>query len=102
MARPTPDPDVPRLPRGRGVKVGPAHIFRILMVAGMLVMILVMRRPCADAIGNFVAQFDTPDAGVTEPKAKDPYAGKYMSEEEFRKTLDQARDAGPSTPAPEN
>lgn len=87
------DEAVQRIPRGRGVKLAPGHIFRILMVAGLLVMILVMRRPCADSIGKFVGQFDTPDAG-TAPGKRDPYGGKYLTEEEFRKQLDQARDAG--------
>jgi hypothetical protein len=88
------DPEVPKLPRGRGgyLKLNPAHVFRILMIAGLLVMVLIMRKPCGDAIGKFVAQFDAPDAGVSAPQPK------YMTEEEFRKQLDRSRDAG--TPAP--
>ncbi len=59
------------------------------MIAGLLVMVLIMRKPCGEAIGKFVGQLDAPDAGAEAPKLP-----KYMTEEEFRKQLDRARDAG--------
>lgn len=92
----TTDPDVPRIPRGRGMKLSGPHVFRILMIAGLLVMVLVMRKPCSDAVGKFVMQFDAVDAGVkgTPSKQPDPYEGKLMTEDEFRKEMNRAQDAG--------
>ncbi len=55
--------DVPKLPRGRGLKLSMPEIFRILLTAGMLIAVIVLAHPCGDAVGNFMSKFD--DKGKT-------------------------------------
>jgi hypothetical protein len=50
--------DVPKLPRGRGLKLSMPEIFRILLTAGMLIAVLLLAHPCGDAVGNFMMKFD--------------------------------------------
>ena len=57
------DDDVPHLPRGRGLKLSGATMVRIAMTAGMLVVLLMMRQSCSDAVGKFVTSFDGSAAG---------------------------------------
>ena len=64
------DPDVPRIPRGRGLKVTNAQVFKILLTAAVLVMLIVMQRPCADSVSKFVTSFD--DQGSASPKMPKP------------------------------
>jgi len=119
------DEPVPKLPRGRGMKFTGPQVVRIAMFATLLMAVLLMRRPCADAVGHFVSGFDersaTHDGGVRavpkpeaivddKAKAKDPYGTKYveikpgMTEAEIKAAIEEARakaaaeagaDAGP-------
>lgn len=66
------DDDVPRLPRGRGVTLNRMQLLRIIATAVMLVLVLVLTKPCARATGKFVQSFQPPDAGpaagpITKP-----------------------------------
>jgi len=99
------DGDVPRLPRGRGVKLMGPQLFKIGMVAMLLVAVIMLRRPCSDAVGKFVSDFDQRDAGVKAPPPQqpDPYKSpvieidtRKMSDEEIKRRLDVFRnpDAG--------
>jgi hypothetical protein len=63
------DDEVPRLPRGKGFKLSRGELLRIAMTAGVLVAIIVLAKPCADATSRFVAGFDNPDAS-TKPIPK--------------------------------
>jgi len=62
------DDDVPRLPRGRGVTLNRMQLMRIVFTAILLVVVLVLTKPCARATGKFVQSFDTPDGGSGAPK----------------------------------
>lgn len=48
------DEDVPKLPRGRGLKFSTVELFRIGFTVIMLVAVLMMARPCANAVSGFV------------------------------------------------
>lgn len=66
------DDDVPRLPRGRGVTLNRMQLLRIVFTAVLLVVVLVLTKPCARATGKFVQSFDPPDGGsaakpITKP-----------------------------------
>jgi hypothetical protein len=58
------DPDVPKLPRGRGMKFSLGQIVRILMVATLLVALIVLQKPCARSVSKLVTSFDDVDAAV--------------------------------------
>jgi hypothetical protein len=73
VAKPTNDDDVPKLPRGRGLSFSFAEILRILVVATALIALLVLQKPCAKSVSQFVTGFGPKDAGVgaTAPVAPD-------------------------------
>jgi hypothetical protein len=99
------EPDVPRLPRGKGIRLAGPQMVRIVMVAALLVAVIVLQRPCGEAIDNFFKSFDPPaqDAAVKEaPKPPDPYEGKYheikpgMTDREIEQVIEKAREeSGP-------
>jgi len=77
-------------------------VMRIVMVAALLVAVIVLARPCGDAIESFFQSFDQapPDAAVKEaPRAPepDPYEGRYheikpgMTEKEIEEVIERAR-----------
>jgi hypothetical protein len=91
---PADDEAVPRLPRGRGIKLSFAEIMRILMILAMLIGVLALRRPCAQSTGRFIESFEPPvDAGPVQTPGQLP-AGRYirvsgeMTEEELREKLE--------------
>ena len=66
----TRDPDAtPRLPRGKWFgHLRAIEIIRIGMVATVLVVVIVLGRPCADGIARFVDSYARPiDAGPAAP-----------------------------------
>jgi hypothetical protein len=96
------DPDVPRLPRGRGFKLSFGELLRIGLTAIMLIAVLVLAKPCADSVSNFVASFDPPDAQpAPKPKPAIPPAppGGYvhitsdMTPQQIEQAIGAARDA---------
>ena len=100
--------DVPRLPRGRGVRMPFGQIVRIGLTATMLIAVLLLAQPCAEAVGKFVASFDPPDAqpAVVVPKVPAGYVHltPNKSPQQIQQAIDTARDAGapaPQPPAPE-
>ncbi len=56
------DPDVPKLPRGRGIKLAGPQVVRIMMTVALLVTVVVLARPCSDAVSKFVTSYGKPDA----------------------------------------
>jgi hypothetical protein len=59
MAAEEPDAEpVPKLPRGRGIRLSGPEIFRVLLTLGMLVAIVVLAKPCSEAVSSFVMRFD--------------------------------------------
>lgn len=60
---------VPRLPRGRGLRLSRPELFRVAGLALLLVFLLVTQRPCANAISRFVTGFgDQGSASATMPR----------------------------------
>ena len=61
--------EVPRLPRGRGITLSRPQLVRILGLIGVLVVLLMMQRPCSRAVSTFVTSFgDQGSAAVQMPK----------------------------------
>lgn len=96
------DEPVPKLPRGRGIKLSLAEILRIAMIGVMLVAVLALRQPCSENMGRFIESFEPPpDAGLATPPRGLPQ-GEYirltgdMTEDELREKLErlEERDAG--------
>ena len=52
------DDDVPKLPRGRGITLSVPQLVRILGLIAVLVVLLVMQKPCSNAVSKFVTGFD--------------------------------------------
>ncbi|HEU4728204.1 MAG TPA: hypothetical protein VFT22_09955 [Kofleriaceae bacterium] len=48
---------MPKLPRGRGLRLSRPQLFRIAGTVALLVFLLVMQRPCADSVSRFVTGF---------------------------------------------
>jgi hypothetical protein len=99
------DPDVPRLPRGRGIRLSSPQLFKIVFFAALLVAVIMLQRPCSEAAGNFVGQFDDRSAAKdAAPATLDPQLppGNYvelksgMTDEEIRKAIEKASE--PSAP----
>ena len=97
MARREPrDPDVPRLPRGKGFKLSFGEIVRIGLTGTMLIAVLVLAQPCADAVGRFVGSFDPPDAQpAPRPQPKGyVHLSSDMTPQQIQQAIGVARDAG--------
>jgi len=61
--------DVPKLPRGRGLRLSRPQMVRIAGTLMLLVFLIVMQRPCSDAVSKFVTGFgDQGSAAVQMPK----------------------------------
>jgi hypothetical protein len=52
------DDVVPKLPRGRGFKIGSGHMLKIILTASLLAILIVVQRPCAESVSGFVTSFD--------------------------------------------
>jgi hypothetical protein len=62
------DGPVPRLPRGRGIRLSRPELLRVIGLAGVLVFLIVTQRPCANAVSSFVTSFgDRGSAAATLP-----------------------------------
>ena len=59
---------VPKLPRGRGIRLTGPEVFRILMTVGMLIAVLVLAKPCGNAVSSFVMGFEGKNKGSAMPK----------------------------------
>jgi len=57
------DDPVPRLPRGRGLKLSRIELIRVVGLAAVLVFLIVAQRPCANAVSTFVTGFDERGVG---------------------------------------
>jgi len=68
-APPDDDEPVPRIPRGRGMKLDGAMMARIGMTLVLLIMIIVTAKPCANATSKFVHGFgEEGSASTVMPK----------------------------------
>jgi len=91
---------VPKLPRGRGMKLSGPEIVRICITAALLVAIIVLARPCGDAVSNFMMKFDKGSASKQMPKPEtvtSPQQGVLlrgdMTDEERKAAIERARAA---------
>lgn len=72
----TNDPDsgpVIKLPRGRGIRLSGPELFRIALTLAMLVAVVVLTKPCSNAVSTFVMGMDGSGQGsaVRKPGAVD-------------------------------
>jgi hypothetical protein len=101
---------VPKLPRGRGFRLTGPEVFRILITLAMLIAVLVLAKPCGNAMSNFVMGFDNgngsargsaiPHPGTVEAPgsaAMPDNTGDYvelhpgMTDEQVQQAIDQAK-----------
>lgn len=67
--RTEPDDDVPKLPRGRGLRLSRPQLIRIAGTVFLLAFLIVMQRPCANAVSTFVTSFgDQGSASAQMPR----------------------------------
>ena len=57
VKRDAPDDEVPRLSRGRGLRLSRPQMVRIAGTLLLLVFLIVVQRPCADAVSKLVTSF---------------------------------------------
>jgi hypothetical protein len=103
---------VPKLPRSRGIRLAGPEMFRIALTCGLLVAVLVLAKPCGNAMGNFVMGFEGSGKGsqlakpgtVDLPGSPAPTMGNLpgsaddyiqlhagMTDEQVKEAIDQAR-----------
>jgi len=104
------DEPVIRLPRGRGMTLDRAMLFRIAATVALLVMIVVAARPCANATSKFVTDFDDkkgsasvqmPKPGTVDQSATPVYEQlkPNMTDEEVRAAIERAKARNHAPPA---
>jgi hypothetical protein len=52
------DEPVPKLPRGRGLRLSRIELMRIAMTLAVLIALVVLMKPCSQAVSGFVMGFD--------------------------------------------
>ena len=101
---------VPKLPRGRGLRLSVPEIFRILITGAMLVAVLILAKPCGKSVSSFLMKFDNTGSGsaakhvgsgsaaiAPSMNALPGSAGDYvelhpgMTDEEVRQAIEQAK-----------
>ncbi len=90
----------PKLPRGSGFKISKAHVIKIVLTGALLVMLIVIQRPCADAVSKFVTGFDDQSAAqakMPKPGNVDGSGAQYevirgdMTEAEMKAAIERAK-----------
>lgn len=77
------DDEVTRLPRGRGIKLSSAQLFKIVMTATLLVLLIVVQRPCAEGVSKFVTEFDHPGSGAAAIPAPGSVDGSGSAADQY-------------------
>ncbi len=108
-----PDPEpIPKLPRGRGIKLSGPELFRVALTLIALVGVIVLTRPCANAVSGFVTSFDqgsdreqaVPHPGTVDVPPEPSYERLRpgMSEAEIKAAIERskARAAGSGSSTP--
>ena len=110
--------EVPKLPRGRGITLSVPQLVRILGLIAVLVVLLVMQKPCSNAVSKFVTGFDgsgsagsaSPGSGAgsgagSAPRRVEDYERLRpgMTDAEVKAAIERARlkAAGSAAPIPE-
>ena len=97
---------IPRLKRGKGIRLNSTDLFRIAAVAILLVGLVMLQRPCADGVAQFVTSVGGVDAGPAAESDGGPDLGelRMLTDEEIRdvfndkgvdKLLERDADAAP-------
>jgi len=93
-----PSEPIPRLSRGRGLRLRTSDLVRIGMVATLLICILALGRPCADGMAGFVDSFSPPPDAA--PAAAPALELERLTEEEIRRRFPGDPDAAAAEAAP--
>ena len=102
---PRDDEPVPRLPRTRGFKLSTPQLVRIGLIGGLLVLVIVVQRPCADSVSKFVTGFSgdgpakakLPKPGAVDEPSSRGSAGDYeqlrpdMTEAEIKAAIERSK-----------
>ena len=107
MSEPVEEP-VPKLPRGRGLRLTGPELFRVGLTLVALIGVLVLTRPCANAVSGFVTSFEDgsatqmPKPGTVERPQQYEQLTPGMSEKEIKEAIERskARNAGSAQPPP--
>ena len=83
---------IPRLPRGGGFRISTQNLIRIAFTAAVLIMIIVIQKPCAEHVSEFVTSYGQ---GSTAPAGGSAAAGSAMP---HPGTVDQPREYEQITP----
>jgi len=108
------DDEVPKLPRGRGIRLSIPQLMRVVGLLAVLVFLLVMQRPCANAVSTFVTGFDgSGSAGSGSAAGSGSGAGSArrldqyehlrpgMTDDEVKAVIERARAKAGSALAPD-
>jgi len=93
----SPIDEVPKLPFAKGLKLSWRETIRIATVAAMLILVVVTRQSCSDAVSQFVTSFDD----SSSPADQMPKPGKVeriaptASPAEQKAAVDKAREQTP-------
>ena len=93
------DDEVPKLPRGKGIRLSGPEIVRICITAALLVAIIVLAKPCGNAVGNFIQRFDNGSGSGSATVTKQPKGELLrgdMTDEERKAAIERARAAAGS------
>jgi len=94
---------IPRLPRGGGFKISTPNLIRILFTAAVLVLIIVIQKPCAEHVSSFVTSYGQGSAPASGSAAAMPHPGTVdkpreyeqitpgMSEAEVKAAIERAK-----------
>ena len=96
------DEPVPKLPRGRGLKLSGPELFRIAITLISLIGVLVLARPCASSVSNFVMGYSQGSDSAKLPKPGNVEAppedySKYeqlkpgMTDEEIKAAIERSK-----------
>jgi hypothetical protein len=88
------DEEVPKLPRGKGLKLSGPEIVRICITGALLVAIIVLARPCGTAVSNFMMRFDNGSGSGSASAAKQPRGELLrgdMTDEERKAAIERER-----------
>ncbi|MEO6776567.1 MAG: hypothetical protein ABI467_26730 [Kofleriaceae bacterium] len=87
------DTDVPKLPRGRGLKFSVPEIFRILVTLALLVALVVLMKPCSKAVSTFVMGFGSGSGSGSGSAKPDPYERLTpgMTDDEVRAAIERSK-----------
>jgi hypothetical protein len=105
------DEPVPKLPRGRGLKLSTPELLKIALTAATLVAVIVLAKPCGNAVSGFVMGFEqgSGSAAAQMPKpsnVKEPEQYEVlrpgMTEEETKAAIERAKARANGSADPKN